>query len=140
MDPKDQLVTKLFRIRKTVHEMLKARNYVVSQRELDRDKAQASARRSAAHAPLRFAHARRACVRCSCLLLRVSRRAGRVWRSQPPDACGCIALAVAQFIADFTDTPKREDLTIIAPRMDDPDDLVRPCRGGAAQRGASLPP
>jgi hypothetical protein len=47
MDPKDQLVTKLYRIRKTVHEMLKARNYVVSVRELNRTKPEARTRRSA---------------------------------------------------------------------------------------------
>jgi hypothetical protein len=35
-----------------------------------------------------------------------------------------------QFVTDFTDTPMRDDLSIIAPRVDDPEDLVRPCCGG----------
>jgi DNA-directed RNA polymerase I, II, and III subunit RPABC1 len=35
----DEKKTKLFRIRKTISKMLNARGYLVSQKELDRDKA-----------------------------------------------------------------------------------------------------
>jgi hypothetical protein len=48
----------------------------------------------------------------------------------------CLGLR-SQFKTDFGETPKREDLTIIAPRVDDPEDLVRPSRSAvAAQRSA----
>jgi hypothetical protein len=49
-----------------------------------------------------------------------------------------LRLAALQFKADFSDTPKRDDLTIIAPRVDDPEDLVRP-RCGGGQRNAANP-
>ena len=56
-------------------------------------------------------------------------RAARALSRQPPDAAVALARLCAQFKNDFGDKPKREDLTIIAPRVDDPEDLVRPSRG-----------
>lgn len=60
--------TKLFRIRKTLSKMLNARGYLVSQKELDRDK--------------------------------------------------------DSFTEDFGDDPRRENLTIMVPKRDDPSENV----------------
>ena len=60
--------TKLFRIRKTVSKMLNARGYLVSQKELDRDK--------------------------------------------------------DSFTEDFGDDPRRENLTLMVPKRDDPSENV----------------
>ena len=94
MDP----LTKLYRIRKTVHEMLKARNYVVSVRELNRTKEEARAplHRNVAAAPHRTASCARlarahASGHSSAPSPRASGLAARVLQGSRLTRRGCIA-------------------------------------------------
>jgi len=97
MDP----LTKLYRIRKTVHEMLKARNYVVSARELSRTKDEARRNaRALQRPPHRAAHRSRGGPGGSSPPRR-ARAPPRAWQPEakptrsdaPPLHCACPLLS-----------------------------------------------